>query len=212
MADRERAAFELMLVHNLKAPLTGILASLEMLQDGDLGELNDTQRSAVHEMRTHGAEMVRMIDELVELGHARSSIFAVQRTPIDAATFLREMESGWVGRLGRLTSDRYGGGQGNHKRRPAWCRLQRDLPVHGRERGAAVCQPETVVATLRLASERDEGLEHTLCILRRNAWPVVNDRDVHCITSTFGMQRNRDTLACVDPRVHQQVVEHASQD
>ena len=73
MADRERAAFELMLVHNLKAPLTGILASLEMLQDGDLGELNDTQRSTVREMRTHGAEMVRMIDELVDLGHARSS-------------------------------------------------------------------------------------------------------------------------------------------
>jgi two-component system sensor histidine kinase KdpD len=83
MADRERAAFELMLVHNLKAPLTGIMASLEMLQDGDLGELNDTQRSTVREMRTHGAEMVRMID---------------------AATFLREMQSGWVGRLARLTT------------------------------------------------------------------------------------------------------------
>jgi len=104
MADRERAAFELMLVHNLKAPLTGIMASLEMLQDGDLGELNDTQRSTVREMRTHGAEMVRMIDELVDLGHARSSIFAVQRTPMDAATFLREMQSGWVGRLARLTT------------------------------------------------------------------------------------------------------------
>ena len=104
MADRERAAFELMLVHNLKAPLTGIVAWLEMLQDGDLGDLNDAQRSAVHEMRTHGAEMVKMIDELVDLGHARSSLFAVKRTPIDAASFLREMQSGWVGRLGRLTT------------------------------------------------------------------------------------------------------------
>ena len=104
MADRERAAFELMLVHNLKAPLTGILALLEMLQDGDLGELNDTQRSAVHEMRTHGTGMVKMIDELVALGHARSSLFAVKRTPIDAATFLRELQSSWVGRLGRLTT------------------------------------------------------------------------------------------------------------
>src|SRR5688572_24324015 len=104
MADRERAAFELMLVHNLKAPLTGIVALLEMLHDGDLGELNDGQRSAVHEMQTNGAEMVKMIDELVDLGHARSSTFAVKRTPIDAATFLHEMQSGWVGRLGRLTT------------------------------------------------------------------------------------------------------------
>jgi len=104
MADRERAAFELMLVHNLKAPLTGIVALLEMLQDGDLGELSDSQRSAVLEMQAHGAEMVKMIDELVDLGHARSSRFAVKRTPIDAATFLREMQSGWIGRLGRLTT------------------------------------------------------------------------------------------------------------
>jgi two-component system sensor histidine kinase KdpD len=104
MADRERAAFELMLVHNLKAPLIGIVALLEMLHDGDLGDLTDTQRSAVREMQAHGAEMVKMIDELVDLRHARSSLFAVNRTPIDAATFLREMQSGWVGRLGRLTT------------------------------------------------------------------------------------------------------------
>lgn len=104
MADRERAAFELMLVHNLKAPLTGIMASLEMLEDGDLGELNNAQRSALRDMRTHSAGMVKMIDELVELGHARSSMFAAQRAPVDVSVFLRELQVDWVGRLGRLTT------------------------------------------------------------------------------------------------------------
>ena len=104
MTDRERAAFELMLVHNLKAPLTGILASLEMLQEGDLGALNDTQRAALGDMQTHGAEMVKMIDELVDLGHARSSNFAAKRAPFDTAVFLRELQVDWSGRLGRLTT------------------------------------------------------------------------------------------------------------
>ena len=105
MADAERLAFEQMLVHNLKAPLTGIMASLEMLHDGDLGELSATQRAAIGAMQAQGVELVQMIDELLELGRTESSTFAVQTVPLDPRTFLAGVRGVWAERLPRLTSD-----------------------------------------------------------------------------------------------------------
>jgi len=104
MADVERLAFEQMLVHNLKAPLTGIMASLEMLSDGDLGELNADQHRAVSAMEAQGAGLVRMIDELLELGRTRSPAFAIQAVPLDLTAFLRDIRAEWNLRLPRLTS------------------------------------------------------------------------------------------------------------
>ena len=105
MADVERLAFEQMLVHNLKAPLTGIMASLEMLGDGDLGELNAVQRTVVSAMQAQGAELVRMIDELLEPGRTGSAVFTVQAGPMDLSAFLRDIQVEWTARLSRLTSD-----------------------------------------------------------------------------------------------------------
>lgn len=104
MGDGERLAFEQMLVHNLKAPLTGIMASLEMLHDGDLGELTPKQREMVSTMQAQGTELVAMIDELLELGRTQSSTFVVQAVPIDPGEFLRQVRADWSDRLGRLTS------------------------------------------------------------------------------------------------------------
>lgn len=104
MGDGERLAFEQMLVHNLKAPLTGIMASLEILHDGDLGELTAKQREMVSSMQSQGRELVTMIDELLELGRTQSSAFVVQAVPIDPGEFLDQVRVDWSDRLGRLTS------------------------------------------------------------------------------------------------------------
>ena len=104
MGDGERLAFEQMLVHNLKAPLTGIIASLEMLHDGDLGELTEKQRAAISSMQTQSRELVQMIDELLELGRTQSSSFPVQNVPVDPGEFLEQVRADWSDRLGRLTS------------------------------------------------------------------------------------------------------------
>lgn len=105
MADGEALAFEQMLVHNLKAPLTGMLASLEMLHDGDHGALNAMQLSAVNSIQVQGADLLRMIDELLELGRAESSALSVQAVPVDPSAFLHDLRSQWHARLPRLTSD-----------------------------------------------------------------------------------------------------------
>lgn len=104
MADGQRIAFEQMLVHNLKAPLTGLMASLEMLHDGDLGQLNDRQRSAVSGMQAQGTELVQMIDELLEIGRTQSASFVAQAVPVDPGEFLEQVRAEWNDRLGHLTS------------------------------------------------------------------------------------------------------------
>lgn len=103
MSDGERLGFEQMLVHNLKAPLTGLLASLEMLHDGDLGELNAAQRASVATMQEQGTVLVRMIDELLDAGRLAAP-FRVQRVPVDPAGFLVGLRAEWAARLPRLTS------------------------------------------------------------------------------------------------------------
>ena len=105
MADAERLAFEQMLVHNLKAPLSGILASLEMLHDGDLGELNAIQRTTVSSMQEQGSELLLMIDELLDLARAEASQFSVETIPVDIVAFIAEVCAGWQARLPRLTSE-----------------------------------------------------------------------------------------------------------
>ena len=104
MGDGERLAFEQMLVHNLKAPLTGIMASLEMLSDGDFGDLSDRQRQAISTMQSQSGELARMIDELLELGRTQSASFLVQKVPVDPSEFLEQVRADWSNRLPRLTS------------------------------------------------------------------------------------------------------------
>jgi signal transduction histidine kinase len=100
----EHIAFEHMLVHNLKAPLTGMMASLEMLQDGDFGALNEQQRAALGSMQVQGADLVRMIDELLDMARAEAASFTVHSVPLDPAEFLRGLRTEWATRLAHLTS------------------------------------------------------------------------------------------------------------
>jgi two-component system sensor histidine kinase GlrK len=104
MVHDEHLAFEQMLVHNLKAPLTGIMASLEMLHEGDLGALTASQRDAIAAMQQQSADLVQMIDQLLDVGHVGSPAFPVQCAPIDPSGILAGVCAAWTGRLPRLTS------------------------------------------------------------------------------------------------------------
>ena len=47
------------------------------------GALSDVQRSAVSAMQEQGADLVRMIDEVLDLAGAESPMFPVQAVPVD---------------------------------------------------------------------------------------------------------------------------------
>ena len=96
-----RGDVEQMLVHNLKTPLTGILATLEMLDDGDFGELAERQRAAVAGMQTQGEELLGLIDDLLEIWRAESPSPVLSLTPIEPAAFLQQLAAEWHPRFSR---------------------------------------------------------------------------------------------------------------
>lgn len=105
MSGGERVAVEQMLVHNLKGPLTGLIASLELLHEGDLGPLTDAQRRTVRDMQDQAEDLHRMVDALLDLGHLASPEFRVHPVPVDLHPFLARVRGQWSARLPRLTSD-----------------------------------------------------------------------------------------------------------
>lgn len=100
MPDGARGDVEQMLVHNLRTPLTGLLATLEMLDDGDFGALAPAQRDAVARMRAQGGELMALIDELLETWRMEAPAIRLRPERVDLGALLRDVVSEWRSRLG----------------------------------------------------------------------------------------------------------------
>ncbi|HEX9565310.1 MAG TPA: HAMP domain-containing sensor histidine kinase [Gemmatimonadaceae bacterium] len=103
MTDGARSDVEQMLVHNLKTPLSGLMATLEMLGDGDFGPIGPRQRDAVDAMRAQGEEMLALVDELLEVWRMESPGIGARLAPVPLTGLLRHVVAEWSPRLpGRL--------------------------------------------------------------------------------------------------------------
>lgn len=117
---RERTQFMLAVAHNLRAPLSASLGMLDLLRDGDLGEVNekqvdhakriDTRLRALHEMigellaiarlRDWSREIPDVVVDLGELAGSTESVFRDQATgngvrlTVIAAPNLPKVDSG----------------------------------------------------------------------------------------------------------------------
>lgn len=80
-----------MLVHDLKTPLTSILATLELLGDGDYGALQERQAQAVHEAEHKAEELLALIDDILELRHMESAEIVLDLVPLDPHQLLNEI-------------------------------------------------------------------------------------------------------------------------
>jgi len=56
-----------MIVHDLKTPLTSIIATLEMLADGDLGPVGLPQQGALRDTENKAQELLHLIEDLLEV-------------------------------------------------------------------------------------------------------------------------------------------------
>ena len=84
-----------MIVHDLKTPLTSVLATLEILGDGDLGPVNEEQGRAVVDMRARGDELLLLIDDLLQVWRIESTSLPLKPEPIAPAVFLEELLREW---------------------------------------------------------------------------------------------------------------------
>lgn len=93
LRDTERARDELMqmIVHDLKTPLAGILATLELLGDGDLGPLEPAQRAAVQDAMGKADELLEHIDDLLEVRRMEEATITLSLEPVDVGGLVREV-------------------------------------------------------------------------------------------------------------------------
>ncbi len=88
-----------MIVHDLKSPLSAVLATLEMLIDGDFGPLNDGQRRALVDSEGKAEDLLGLIEDLLEIRRIEETSVALKLEPIAPAALLSEVLHEWTGRL-----------------------------------------------------------------------------------------------------------------
>jgi signal transduction histidine kinase len=88
-----RSELTRMLVHDLKNPLASILGSLGPLTEGMVGELNDAQARFLSRAEGAGQEMLRLIEELLDVERLEAGALPLDRGRLDAGELLRRRAS-----------------------------------------------------------------------------------------------------------------------
>src|SRR6476646_9474890 len=88
-----------MIVHDLKTPLTSIIATLEMLADGDLGPvdaffLNDTATT-----ENKAQELLHLIEDLLEVARIEETSISLDLEPLAPSALVADIMNDWSLRL-----------------------------------------------------------------------------------------------------------------
>jgi two-component system, sensor histidine kinase and response regulator len=84
-----------MIVHDLKTPLTSVLATMEMLLDGDFGSLEGDQRKAVGDAENKAEDLLALINDVLEVSRIEEAELTLDLQPIAPAALLKEIEHEW---------------------------------------------------------------------------------------------------------------------
>jgi len=84
-----------MIVHDLKTPLTSVLATLEMLHDGDFGSVSDKQRSAMGDAEAKAEDLLALIGDLLEVSRMEEATVTLDLQPVAPAALLNEVAHEW---------------------------------------------------------------------------------------------------------------------
>lgn len=84
-----------MIVHDLKTPLTSMLATLEMLRDGDFGAVADRPARALSDVEGKAEDLLALIEDLLDVTRVEEQSLALQPEPIAPAALLAELLHDW---------------------------------------------------------------------------------------------------------------------
>src|SRR3954463_7129684 len=88
-----------MIVHDLKSPLTSILATLEMLADGDFGEVTIPQKAAVGDVESKSEDLLALIDDILEVARIEEANISLSLAPMAPGALLAELVHEWTHRF-----------------------------------------------------------------------------------------------------------------
>ncbi|MEK0431178.1 MAG: hypothetical protein RL139_982 [Gemmatimonadota bacterium] len=94
-AQRAREDLVRMIVHDLKTPLTSVLATLEMLRDGDFGPLEERPARALSDVEGKAEDLLGLIQDLLDVSRVEEQSLALQPEPIAPAALLAEILFDW---------------------------------------------------------------------------------------------------------------------
>src|SRR3954469_25926346 len=84
-----------MIVHDLKTPLTAVLATTEMLRDGDFGPVTDKQRRALGDAEGKAEDLLALIEDLLEVWRLEEATITLDLQPIAPAALFAELQHEW---------------------------------------------------------------------------------------------------------------------
>ena len=84
-----------MIVHDLKTPLTSVLASLEMALDGDFGVVSEGLRRALGDAEAKAEDLLALIEDLLEVARIEETTLELDRQPLAPAALLAELVEEW---------------------------------------------------------------------------------------------------------------------
>jgi two-component system, sensor histidine kinase and response regulator len=80
-----------MVVHDLKTPLTSVIATMEMTLDEDFGPLTADQRKMLGDAEGKAEDLLALIDDLLEVSRIEETTLRLEAEPIAPAAFLTEI-------------------------------------------------------------------------------------------------------------------------
>ncbi|SEO52333.1 sensor histidine kinase [Aquisalimonas asiatica] len=85
-----RMLFLARLSHEVRTPLNGILGFAELLESDPADTLTPRQREHVQQIRKGGAQLLKLVNDVLELARSDSGQLALQNTPINLPRLLQE--------------------------------------------------------------------------------------------------------------------------
>ncbi|HMG70870.1 MAG TPA: ATP-binding protein [Gemmatimonadaceae bacterium] len=93
--ERVRDDLMKMIVHDLKTPLTSVLATLEMLSDGDFGNVSTPQKAAIGDAESKSEDLLALIDDILEVARIEEANINLALAPIAPGALLAELVHEW---------------------------------------------------------------------------------------------------------------------
>jgi two-component system, sensor histidine kinase and response regulator len=149
-----------MIVHDLKTPLTSVLATMEMLIDEDFGTLSEQQHKALGDAEAKAEDLLALIGDLLEVSRIEEATMTLDLQEISPGVLLDEVLHEWSIRF-------------QQERANASMDVSEDAPVFAADRGLlkrvignlvqnALTHSATAV-TMQLSARRDgDGVLFTI--------------------------------------------------
>lgn len=91
--DASKSRFFANISHEIRTPLMLALGPLDSAMHGAWGTLDDRARKAVNRGRRNGIQVVRLVDQLLDLSKMEAGVLELHPTNVDLAALLRQLVS-----------------------------------------------------------------------------------------------------------------------